>query len=117
MKMGTATISYKVVWSTSEKIYKSNSKNMKTTKKGSTYTSTAKVKVKVVCKSHKYGEWVVKKAATCEDEGEKQKVCSKCGDKKTKEISETDHKYDATTHKCTMCGENDPNYKGEEEGE
>lgn len=115
VKMGTATISYKVVWSTSAKIYKTkNTKNMKTTKKGSTYTSTAKVKVKVVCKSHKYGEWKIKKAATCEDEGEKQKTCSKCGEKKTAEISAAGHKYDGTTHKCTVCGQDDPDYEEEE---
>lgn len=115
VKMGTATISYKVVWSTSAKIYKTrNNKNMKTTKKGSTYTSTAKVKVKVVCRTHKYGKWVIKRAASCENEGVKQKRCSKCGEKRTDTISETGHKYDSITHKCTVCGQDDPDYEEEE---
>lgn len=117
LKLGTTTISYKVVWSTSAKIFRSKSKEFKTTKKGSTYTSTAKVKVRVICKTCKYGVWKVKKAATCEDEGEKQAVCSKCGIKKTKTISETGHKYDNATHKCTVCGQDDPDYEEEEEDE
>lgn len=116
VKTGTATISYKVVWSTSDKIYKSrNTKNMKNIKKGNTYTSTAKVKVKVVCKSHKYSEWVTTKEASCEKEGRKERTCSKCGEKQTRTIEETGHKYDSTTHKCIGCGKDDPDYEGEEE--
>lgn len=115
LKTGKSTISYKVVWKTSAKIYKAkNTKYVKTIKKGSTYTTTAKVKVKVVCRSHKYGKWVIKKAASCEDDGKKQKICSKCGDKKTAVISATGHKYDSTTHKCTVCGQDDPDYEEEE---
>lgn len=115
-KNGTATISYKVVFSTSDKMSESyKDQYRKVTKKGNTYTATMKLKVKVVCKSHKYGAWVTKKAASCEEEGEKQKKCSKCGDKVTKEISETGHKYDNATHKCTVCGQADPGNDEEEE--
>lgn len=119
VKPGTATISFKVVWSTSDTVEVKNalysggssSKYSKTKKSGNTYTTSASLKVKVICKSHK-GKWIVKKAASCKNEGTKQRVCSVCGEKETDTIEETDHKYDDATHKCTVCGNTDPNYEG-----
>ncbi len=59
---------------------------------------------------HKYGEWETVVEVTCEVDGEKEKVCSKCGDKQTQTISATgEHTYGewkiATQPTCNANGE------------
>ncbi|MBE6746813.1 MAG: hypothetical protein E7558_05115 [Ruminococcaceae bacterium] len=46
--------------------------------------------VKVDC-SHKYGNWVTTKAATCTANGSKKQTCSACGDVKTVTITKLGH--------------------------
>lgn len=46
--------------------------------------------VKVSC-SHKYGNWVTTKAATCTTPGSKKQTCSACGDVKTAAIGALGH--------------------------
>lgn len=116
VKRGTAVISYKVVWNYTGKVQKYKNKTDsksygKITKKGNTYTAVASMKLKVICKSHKYGTWVTTKEASCESEGEQQRKCSVCGEVQKKMIEATDHQYDSTTHKCTVCGEYDEDYE------
>ncbi len=54
---------------------------------------------------HKYGEWVVTKAATCINEGTKERVCSECGKKETETFS-GEHAFGAwTTTNAATCNE------------
>lgn len=103
---GTAKITCKVVWNCPPKEVSKwkNNKYTKCTKSGNTFTMTLTTKIKVICKKHKYGEWVTKKAATCEDEGEMERKCNACGRKDTKSVEETEHQYDPETGECTVCG-------------
>ena len=72
---------------------------------------------------HVYGEWVVTKAATCTEEGSREKTCTLCGDKVTEEIPAAGHKWnsDYTIDKnptssaegskskhCSVCNEKNP---------
>lgn len=42
---------------------------------------------------HSFGEWSVKVAATFEEAGVEERVCSVCGEKETREIPKLEHKY------------------------
>ncbi len=64
---------------------------------------------------HSYGNWV-ETAATCEKDGSRYKVCSKCSYKVTESIPKLEHDYESvvtppscgkqgyTTHTCVNCG-------------
>lgn len=66
--------------------------------------------------AHTFSEWTVVKAATCQDQGEEKRTCTKCGAFETREIPvSTQHTYDDTKwtdcgdgknheHSCTVCG-------------
>ena len=61
---------------------------------------------------HAYGEWKETKKATCKEEGEKERVCSLCGDKETETTKGAHNKYSVwtsteTSHYrvCRTCGE------------
>lgn len=66
---------------------------------------------------HSYGAWTVVKPATCQQEGEQQRVCEVCGDVETQTIPVTEHSYESvvtqptcteggyTTYTCTVCGD------------
>ena len=57
------------------------------------------------CKSHKWGEYVTIKEATCTEDGSQERVCSVCGEKQTKVIKAA-HKYgEFTTTKEATCQE------------
>jgi len=57
---------------------------------------------------HKYGEWTVTKPATCEEEGEQERVCE-CGEKQTKKIDALGHDWDegkvTKAATCSVPGE------------
>ena len=66
---------------------------------------------------HVYGDWTITKEATCTEAGERQMVCSICGDVKSEAIAAKGHQYDAgqvtkastckeagiRTYTCTVC--------------
>lgn len=52
---------------------------------------------------HSYGDWTVVTAATCTQDGIKERVCSKCNDKETASIPAVGHNY--VNGICTDCGE------------
>lgn len=52
--------------------------------------------------SHTYGAWTVSKAATCEEDGQKTKTCTKCGEVQTEKIAAKGHNY--ANGVCTVCG-------------
>ena len=68
---------------------------------------------------HSYGDWIVTKAATCTEEGQREKVCSECGDKVSETIHAKGHSYgewlvtkEATYEEegqrekvCSICGD------------
>ena len=54
----------------------------------------------VAAKGHSFGEWKTVTAASCTKEGKSERTCS-CGEKETKTLSKTEHKY--TNGICT-CG-------------
>ena len=57
---------------------------------------------------HSYGERTVTKEATCLENGEVERVCSKCGEKETQEIKAIGHQFsdwkDETPATCTENG-------------
>lgn len=67
---------------------------------------------------HSYGEFNTTKEATCEQDGEKESVCSKCGDVKKETIKATGHQWNdgeittqptttstgVKTFTCNVCG-------------
>ena len=65
---------------------------------------------------HSYGEWIIDTEATCQQEGSKNRVCSKCGKQEVDTIPRTEHNYQDeivaptctekgyTLHTCTICG-------------
>lgn len=69
------------------------------------------------CK-HKYGEWKETVTATCTEEGEKTRVCSKCGKQEKEAIEALDHEYlwesDEKEHweSCTHTGCTETKNKG-----
>lgn len=72
------------------------------------------------CK-HQYGDWEVKKEASCSEAGLEERTCSECGQTESREIPMTEHTYGdwevtkaATcqekgkeTATCTVCGATD----------
>lgn len=52
--------------------------------------------------THSYGEWVVTKQATCNEKGERQKICS-CGDTKIEKTPKKGHNFVGDI--CLDCGE------------
>jgi hypothetical protein len=57
---------------------------------------------------HEWGDWTVKTESTCTDAGIRERVCDKCGEAETEELSAGGHSYaDATcslAKTCTRCG-------------
>ena len=70
---------------------------------GDIYTDDA-----VAALGHDMGEWVITHAATCTEEGEKRKTCSRCDHVETEVIPATDHKFENGI--CGVCGAIDPEY-------
>lgn len=56
--------------------------------------------------SHSFGAWSVEKEATCEQQGEKVRECSVCGETQQESIPGVDHKY--VSGSCIWCGAKDP---------
>lgn len=58
-----------------------------------------------VCQ-HTFGEWNTTKQATCKDEGELVRICSKCSTEEKTTVSKTNtHTYDDNNDKeCNVCG-------------
>ena len=66
---------------------------------------------------HDFGEWIEVTPATCTEEGERVRYCSRCGLSQSEEIHASGHKYAATTvpatctedgyteYKCADCGD------------
>ena len=114
VKLGTAKLTFKIVWTQTAKsgklsypVYKKCTskkdkriwgkykvlKKSKSVKKGKTYTFKLTLPYTVVCKKHKYGAWKVTKKATCADGGEKQRKCKKCSHVDMKYTDTLAHKY------------------------
>ncbi len=53
--------------------------------------------------AHDMSEWTLVKAPTCTEEGLEESVCTVCGYKETRTLSEKDHEYDENGV-CTECG-------------
>ena len=51
---------------------------------------------------HSYGNWTVVTAATCTQDGIKERVCSKCNNKETASIPAVGHNF--VNGICTDCG-------------
>lgn len=56
------------------------------------------------CK-HLWSEWMIDKEGTCSSQGERHRVCTKCGYVLTEKIYK-EHQY--VNNKCEMCGKIDP---------
>ena len=63
--------------------------------------------------THTYGDWVVRREATCEQDGEQYRECS-CGETETEVIPATEHSF--RNGKCDYCGEKNPTYTKPVEG-
>ena len=76
-----------------------------------------KISSVVKATGHEYGDWIVTKEPTCEKEGSRERICSKCGGKEKRTTGATGHSLsnetivDATctedgkyTATCTVCG-------------
>lgn len=62
---------------------------------------------------HTFGEWKTVKEASCGIEGQRERVCSVCGEKETETIAALEHNYrvdgetdEAIYYVCTNCGDN-----------
>lgn len=62
---------------------------------------------------HTFGEWETVKAASCGVEGQRERVCSVCGEKETETIAALEHDYrvdgetdEAVYYVCANCGDN-----------
>ncbi|MBQ7391127.1 MAG: hypothetical protein IJV73_00425, partial [Clostridia bacterium] len=53
---------------------------------GATYHTLVERQVIKQCSEHTYGEWIVEKAANCEEPGEEARTCSVCGVSETRDI-------------------------------
>ena len=51
---------------------------------------------------HSYGNWTVVTAATCTQDGIKERICSKCNNKETASIPAVGHNF--VDGICTDCG-------------
>ena len=59
--------------------------------------------------THTPGEWIVDKAPTCTEAGERQNKCTGCGEVvSTETVPATGHSY--ADGVCTACGAVDPEY-------
>ena len=66
---------------------------------------------------HKFGNWIVTKAATCTEDGTERRDCENCDHYETRTIEATGHNYKSvvtaptcteqgyTTHTCAKCGD------------
>lgn len=54
---------------------------------------------------HTFGEWITVKTATCQESGQRERVCA-CGKKEREDIEIVPHQY--VNNACAMCGQNDP---------
>ena len=73
--------------------------------------------VVIPARGHSFGEWTVKTAPTCTVKGAEERVCSRCGDKESRDIDAPGHDYvdeiiaptcteqGYTTHTCKVCGD------------
>ncbi|MBQ6263014.1 MAG: S-layer homology domain-containing protein [Clostridia bacterium] len=73
--------------------------------------------VEIPALGHDLGEWTVTAPATCSEGGSEERVCSRCGEKETRTVEPTGHKYieaiteptctekGFTTHTCVKCGD------------
>ena len=56
---------------------------------------------------HEYGEWELRKVATCAEPGRETRYCD-CGERETREISVVPHTWEEATTEapktCTKCG-------------
>ena len=66
--------------------------------------------VNIVTEGHKWGEWETVKQATCTEEGEKQRICSRCFHSETETLPVKAHTYDGYIknseyhwQKCSVC--------------
>ena len=70
--------------------------------------STKDVEQETVCNVHTYGDWQILKNASCQEAGERQKVCSICNDTVNESIASTGHSYSSwntiTAATCTTAG-------------
>lgn len=69
------------------------------------------------CDDHTWGAWNVIRTATCTDDGENRRNCTKCSCFETEVIPATGHSYESVvtaptcveqgfvTHTCTVCGD------------
>ena len=71
---------------------------------------TDKNSVIIVTEGHKWGEWETVKQATCTEEGEKQRICSRCLHSETETLPVKAHTYDGYIknseyhwQKCSVC--------------
>ena len=76
------------------------------------------VRIAPICgDTHSFKDWVVTRAATCEADGERERVCAVCGHKEKETIPATGHSWaetgtrlsddgtqTITTYTCTVCG-------------
>ncbi len=83
-------------------------------------TATCSIKVVSASCTHTYGEWIMSKEATCTENGEKYRTCTKCNnEKEIVIIPATGHSYSeewtviieptclqegSKAHLCTICG-------------
>lgn len=61
----------------------------------------------ISAKGHSYSDWVTDIPATCEDEGQKHKTCSECGDVVTENIEKISHNityFEPNESTCTKEG-------------
>lgn len=58
---------------------------------------------------HNFSAWMETKAATCTDEGENRRGCTRCDFFETRETSALGHSY--VNGVCSRCGAKDPDYK------
>lgn len=66
---------------------------------------------------HDFGDWITTKEATCDDNGEETRRCSRCDAYETNEVAKLGHDYGAvitapnctkagfTTHTCSRCAD------------
>lgn len=72
--------------------------------------TSCSITVKPAVCTHAYGEWIEEIAPTCENDGIRHRICSKCGEKESESIPATGHSYSdewtiITAATCTEPGE------------
>ena len=73
--------------------------------------------------THSWGEWEIVRPASCTEEGEKNRICSKCNDRETEVIPATGHDYSEESvystctqsagirYTCVNCGDSYTEYE------